>query len=60
MIRKLCSLLLFCVQSSADAKVDSNSTQQVVQFDSLTKLDNWKTAILLKIRNTISEGTGLT
>lgn len=37
-----------------------HSTQHVVQFDSLTKLDNWKTAILLKIRQTIQEGTGLT
>ncbi len=30
-------------------------TNAVVEFDSLTKLDKWKTNILLKIKNTIKE-----
>lgn len=30
-------------------------TSAVVEFDSVTKLDNWKTNILLKIKRTIQE-----
>lgn len=36
------------------------STQEVVNFDSITKLDNWKTNMLLKIRNQIKDEPGLT
>jgi len=35
-------------------------TQNVVEYDQLTKLDNWKTSILLKVRKTIQEEPGLT
>jgi alpha-soluble NSF attachment protein len=31
-------------------------TNAVVDFDSMTKLDKWKTNILLKIKSTIKEG----
>jgi alpha-soluble NSF attachment protein len=30
-------------------------TQKVREFDQLTKLDNWKTGILLKIKRTMTE-----
>lgn len=30
-------------------------TQAVVDFDSITKLDQWKTSVLLKIKNKIKE-----
>nr|AAB38331.1 sec17-like protein [Coprinopsis cinerea] len=35
-------------------------TAAVVEFDRITKLDNWKTAILLKIKRGIQEEPGLT
>lgn len=36
-------------------------TGAVVEFDQITKLDNWKTNILLKIKRGIqNEGAGLT
>jgi len=39
---------------------DSESfTGAVVEFDHVTKLDNWKTSILLKIKRTIQEEPGL-
>lgn len=31
----------------------------VVEFDQLTKLDNWKTKILLEIKNSIGEESSL-
>ena len=31
-------------------------TNAVVDFDSMTKLDKWKTNVLLKIKSTIKEG----
>ncbi|KDQ16723.1 hypothetical protein BOTBODRAFT_172831 [Botryobasidium botryosum FD-172 SS1] len=35
-------------------------TAAVVEFDKITKLDNWKTSILLKIKNGIQDEPGLT
>lgn len=35
-------------------------TAAVVEFDKITKLDNWKTSILLKIKRGIQEEPGLT
>ncbi|TFK20145.1 vesicular-fusion protein SEC17 [Coprinopsis marcescibilis] len=35
-------------------------TAAVVEFDRITKLDNWKTSILLKIKKSIQEEPGLT
>ncbi|KAG8934484.1 vesicular-fusion protein S17 [Tulasnella sp. 418] len=35
-------------------------TQAVVEFDQITKLDNWKTSVLLKIKKGIQEDPGLT
>lgn len=35
-------------------------TGAVVEFDQVTKLDNWKTNILLKIKRGIQEEPGLT
>lgn len=34
-------------------------TGAVVEFDQVTKLDNWKTGMLLKIKRSIKEDTGL-
>lgn len=34
-------------------------TGAVVEFDQVTKLDNWKTGMLLKIKRNIKEDTGL-
>jgi len=35
-------------------------TEKVFEYDRLTKLDNWKTTILLRIKRTITEETSLT
>ena len=35
-------------------------TGAVVEFDQVTKLDNWKTGILLKIKRGIQDEPGLT
>lgn len=35
-------------------------TAAVVEFDQVTKLDNWKTGMLLKIKRAIQEEPGLT
>jgi len=35
-------------------------TGAVVEFDQVTKLDNWKTSILIKIKRSINEEGGLT
>lgn len=35
-------------------------TAAVVEFDRVTKLDNWKTSILLKVKRGIQEEPGLT
>lgn len=35
-------------------------TGAVVEFDQVTKLDNWKTNILLKIKRSINSDLGLT
>lgn len=35
-------------------------TQAVFEYDQVTKLDNWKTAILLKIKKGIQQAPGLT
>ena len=35
-------------------------TGAVVEFDKVTKLDNWKTSILLKIKRGIEDEPGLT
>jgi len=35
-------------------------TGAVVEFDQVTKLDNWKTEMLLKIKRSIQEEPGLT
>ena len=34
-------------------------TGAVVEFDSVSKLDNWKTSMLLKIKRSIQEEPGL-
>jgi alpha-soluble NSF attachment protein len=34
-------------------------TAAVVEFDQVTKLDNWKTSILLKIKRGVQEEPGL-
>lgn len=35
-------------------------TQHVVEFDNLTKLDSWKTTILLRVKKTIAEEMSIT
>jgi alpha-soluble NSF attachment protein len=35
-------------------------TRAVFEYDQVTKLDNWKTAILLKIKKGIQQAPGLT
>jgi alpha-soluble NSF attachment protein len=35
-------------------------TNVVFEYDQITKLDNWKTAILLKIKRGIQQAPGLT
>jgi len=35
-------------------------TEKVIEYDKLTKLDDWKTTVLLKIKKGISEGPSLT
>lgn len=36
-----------------------SQTAHVVEFDQVTKLDNWKTALLLKIKNLCTGGESL-
>jgi len=51
------------VQQSILSAVDNGDVSQftgsVVEFDQLTKLDNWKTKILLEIKNSIGEESNL-
>jgi alpha-soluble NSF attachment protein len=35
-------------------------TNAIFEYDQITKLDNWKTAILLKIKRGIQQAPGLT
>jgi len=39
---------------------DEAFTNAVYEYDQVTKLDNWKTAILLKIKRSIQQAPGLT
>jgi len=39
---------------------DEAFSTTVFEFDQVTKLDNWKTAILLKIKRGIQQAPGLT
>ena len=49
---KLCKdLLVQCEAFDVDA-----FTQVVFEYDSISKLDPWKTTLLLKIKNVIKEG----
>lgn len=45
---------------AVEAGDQESFTGAVVEFDQVTKLDNWKTSILLKIKRTINEEGGLT
>jgi len=45
---------------AVEAEDEEAFTAAVVEFDQVTKLDNWKTAILLKIKKSIQEEGGLT
>ena len=45
---------------AVEAEDEEAFTAAVVEFDLVTKLDNWKTTILLKIKKSIQEEGGLT
>jgi alpha-soluble NSF attachment protein len=45
---------------AVDAGDQELFTGAVVEFDQVTKLDNWKTGMLLKIKRGIQEEPGLT
>jgi alpha-soluble NSF attachment protein len=47
-------LLKYIIQSAEEDDVDA-FTQHVYDYDKLTKLDNWKTTILLRIKRTLRE-----
>ena len=51
------------VTALLDALEEGNEeafTNMVFEYDQVTKLDNWKTAILLKIKRGIQQAPGLT
>lgn len=54
-----CEFLLKLLQDLENGEVDSY-TQHVVDFDNLTKLDSWKTTILLRIKKSIAEEISIT
>ncbi len=45
---------------AVEAGDQESFTGAVVEFDQVTKLDNWKTSILIKIKRSINEEGGLT
>jgi alpha-soluble NSF attachment protein len=45
---------------AVEAGDQESFTGAVVEFDQVTKLDNWKTGMLLKIKRSIQEEPGLT
>jgi len=47
-----CKFLQQIVDAAENYDVDA-FTQAVVEYDSITKLDQWKTSVLLKIKNSI-------
>ncbi|KAF8923894.1 hypothetical protein BGZ58_002405 [Dissophora ornata] len=47
------------ILSAVDNSDVNQFTASVVEFDQLTKLDNWKTKILLEIKNSIGKGSSL-
>ncbi|KAI5475294.1 vesicular-fusion protein Sec17 [Pseudohyphozyma bogoriensis] len=51
---------LHAITDAFDAGDAETYTGAVAEYDRLTKLDNWKTNILLKIKNAIAEEPGLT
>lgn len=53
---KFVNILIDAVESGDTEKF----TAAVFEFDQITKLDNWKTNILLKIKRGIQEEPGLT
>jgi alpha-soluble NSF attachment protein len=46
--------------NAVEAEDEQAFTAAVVEFDLVTKLDNWKTTILLKIKKSIQEEDSLT
>lgn len=50
---------LFAVTDAFDSGDAETFTGAVAEYDRLTKLDNWKTGILLKIKKSIAEEPGL-
>lgn len=51
---------LAAIMEAYDAGDPEAYTNEVAEFDRMLKLDNWKTAILLKIKKSIAEEPGLT
>ena len=45
------------MQSCEEADVDS-FTKNVFEYDQVTKLDNWKTGVLLRIKKALEEDEG--
>ncbi|CAG8473890.1 10377_t:CDS:2 [Racocetra fulgida] len=54
-----CQFLKAILEAVENDDIES-FTNRVVEFDQLTKLDNWKTTILLRIKKSIQEGGSLT
>ncbi|CAG8532074.1 26530_t:CDS:2 [Dentiscutata erythropus] len=54
-----CQFLKAILEAVENDDIES-FTNRVVEFDQLTKLDNWKTTILLRIKKGIQEGGSLT
>jgi len=54
-----CKFLL-AIADSIESGDQEAFTQHIVEYDHLTKLDNWKTTILLKVRRGIQDEPGLT
>ncbi|KAJ3313723.1 hypothetical protein HDU76_002559 [Blyttiomyces sp. JEL0837] len=48
------------LQEAVDSGDVEAFTNVIVEYDKLTKLDNWKTSLLLKVKKTIGEEEGLT
>jgi alpha-soluble NSF attachment protein len=54
-----CTLLTACVQAIDDGDPDA-FTQAVADYDSVSKLDRWRTSVLLKVKRQIQDGDDLT
>lgn len=50
---------MLAIVDAYDAGNQEEFTNQVAEFDSMMKLDSWKTAILLNIKRGIQEEPGL-